>query len=125
MICRIPGKRLSHFSRGELFLIVSVAASDQTAFRGSTKSLRLFRSSVALWVASLDGETVLSRCKSGGVLASLIFSIADIFEDPQYRARGNIKMMPSRGGEIAVPEVVPRLSGTPGNIDWLGEGRGA
>lgn len=80
---------------------------------------------VALWVASLECETVLARCKAGGVPASLIFSIADIFEDPQYRARGNIKMMPSRGGEIAVPEVVPRLSGTPGNIDWLGEGLGA
>ena len=30
-----------------------------------------------------------------------------------------------RGGEIAVPEVVPRLSGAPGNIDWLGEWLGA
>jgi crotonobetainyl-CoA:carnitine CoA-transferase CaiB-like acyl-CoA transferase len=80
---------------------------------------------VAHWVASLDCDAVLARCKAGGVPASLIFSIADIFEDPQYRARGNIKMMPSRGGEIAVPEVVPRLSGTPGEIRWLGESLGA
>ena len=80
---------------------------------------------VAQWVASLDCETVLARCAKGGVPASLIFSIADIFEDPQYRARGNIKMTDSRAGELAVPDVVPRLSATPGQIRWLGEGLGA
>jgi crotonobetainyl-CoA:carnitine CoA-transferase CaiB-like acyl-CoA transferase len=62
---------------------------------------------VAKWVASLDLETVLQRCKDGGVPASLIYSIADIFEDPQYRARGNIKMTDSRAGALAVPDVVP------------------
>jgi crotonobetainyl-CoA:carnitine CoA-transferase CaiB-like acyl-CoA transferase len=80
---------------------------------------------VANWVASLDLETVLARCEKAGVPASLIFSIADIFEDPQYRARGNIKMTNSRAGAIAVPDVVPKLSATPGEIRWLGEALGA
>ena len=80
---------------------------------------------VAKWVASLDLETVLARCAKGGVPASLIYSIADIFEDPQYRARGNIKMAESRAGALAVPDVIPRLSSTPGEIRWLGEGIGA
>jgi crotonobetainyl-CoA:carnitine CoA-transferase CaiB-like acyl-CoA transferase len=80
---------------------------------------------VAQWVASLDLETALKRCAEGGVPASLIYSIADIFEDPQYRARGNIKMTDSRAGAIAVPDVVPRLSATPGEIQWLGEAIGA
>jgi len=80
---------------------------------------------VAQWVASLDLETVLRRCAEGGVPASLIYSTADIFEPPQYRARGNIKMTDSRAGAIAVPDVVPRLSATPGEIQWLGEAIGA
>jgi crotonobetainyl-CoA:carnitine CoA-transferase CaiB-like acyl-CoA transferase len=80
---------------------------------------------VARWVASLDCEAILARCAKGGVPASLIFSIADIFGDPQYRARGNIRTTDSRIGPIAVPEVVPRLSRTPGEIRWLGEGLGA
>ncbi len=80
---------------------------------------------VAAWVASLDLETVLRRCAAGGVPASLIYSIADIFEDPQYRARANIRMTDSRAGAIAVPDVVPRLSATPGKIRWLGEAVGA
>ena len=80
---------------------------------------------VAKWVASLDLETVLTRCARCDVPASLLYSIADIFEDPQYRARGNIKMTDSRIGDLAVPDVVPRLSQTPGQIQWLGEELGA
>jgi crotonobetainyl-CoA:carnitine CoA-transferase CaiB-like acyl-CoA transferase len=80
---------------------------------------------VASWVGSFDCQTVLARCADGGVPASLIYSIADIFEDPQYRARGNIRMTDSRIGPVAVPNVVPRLSETPGEIRWLGEGVGA
>ena len=74
-------------------------------------------------VAVRDGLQALEVIHS--VPASLIFSIADIFEDPQYRARGNIQMTDSRAGEIAVPGVVPRLSVTPGEIRWLGAGLGA
>ena len=80
---------------------------------------------VANWVATLDLEAVLARCAKGGVPASLIYSIAEIFEDAQYRARGNIKVTESRAGAIAVPDVVPRLSATPGEVRWLGEGIGA
>ena len=80
---------------------------------------------VAEWVASLDLNVVLARCKKFGAPASLIYSIADIFEDPQYRARGNIRTTESRIGDLAVPEVVPRLSATPGEIRWLGDGLGA
>jgi crotonobetainyl-CoA:carnitine CoA-transferase CaiB-like acyl-CoA transferase len=80
---------------------------------------------VAQWVSLFDHQTVIARCAKAGVPAGLIYSIADIFEDPQYRARGNIKMADSRVGAIAVPDVVPRLSGTPGQIRWLGEGLGA
>ncbi|MET0675167.1 MAG: CoA transferase [Bradyrhizobium sp.] len=80
---------------------------------------------VARWVASLDHTAVLSRCLDESVPASLIYSIADIFADQQYRARGNIRMEQSRAGTIAVPDVVPRLSQTPGEIRWLGDRLGA
>jgi crotonobetainyl-CoA:carnitine CoA-transferase CaiB-like acyl-CoA transferase len=101
-----------------------------SATRYGPKELRLgarddVNAIVAKWVATLDLKTVLARCSEGGVPASLIYSIADIFDDPQYRARGNIAVTESRAGEIAVPGVVPRLSATPGEIRWLGEGIGA
>lgn len=80
---------------------------------------------VSRWVSSMDHATVLSRCAEAGVPAGLIYSIADIFSDAQYRARGNIRTESSRVGPIAVPGVVPRLSQTPGEIRWLGDSLGA
>lgn len=80
---------------------------------------------VAGWVASLDCQTVIVRCAAASVPASPLYSIAEIFDHPQYRARGNIRLVDSRVGELAVPDVVPRLSQTPGQISWLGEGLGA
>jgi crotonobetainyl-CoA:carnitine CoA-transferase CaiB-like acyl-CoA transferase len=101
-----------------------------SAQRYGPKDLRLgardeVNAIVARWVATLDLKTVLARCTQYEVPASLIFSIADIFEDPQYLARENIRMTDSRAGPVAVPSVVPRLSATPGGIEWLGEGVGA
>lgn len=101
-----------------------------SAERCGPKDLRLAASDdvnkmVSVWGGSLDLDTVLALCSRGGVPASLIVGIADIFEDPQYRAQGNIQMTASRAGEITVPGVVPRLSETPGEIRRLGAGLGA
>ncbi len=79
---------------------------------------------VAAWVATLELDAVLATCAEFDVPASLIYSIADIFADAQYRARGNIQTMASRIGDLAVPGVVPRLSDTPGEVRWLGAGLG-
>jgi crotonobetainyl-CoA:carnitine CoA-transferase CaiB-like acyl-CoA transferase len=80
---------------------------------------------VAAWVAAHDCAEVLRRCEDAGTPASLIYSIEDIFQDPQYQARGNIRHFESRIGALAVPDVVPKLSGTPGEIRWLGAALGA
>ena len=50
-----------------------------------------------------------------------INSIADIFDDPHFAARGTIeRVQHPKLGEIAVPTTLPRLSDTPGRIDRLG-----
>jgi hypothetical protein len=58
-------------------------------------------------------------------LSLTAFPPGTTFEDPQYRAQGNIQMTASRAGEITVPGVVPRLSETPGEIRRLGAGLAA
>lgn len=98
-----------------------LAAAD----RWGTKDLRLadrhkVNAKVAEWMETVDAAEAIRRCDHEGVPASLVFSIADIFEDPQYKARGNIATMESRVGPLSVPNVVPRLSATPGSIQWLG-----
>jgi len=81
--------------------------------------------SVTEWVASLDRSEVLARCLAEEVPAGKVNSIADIFEDEHFAARGNLERRVADGlGEIVVPGVVPRLSATPGRIDSLGPALG-
>jgi crotonobetainyl-CoA:carnitine CoA-transferase CaiB-like acyl-CoA transferase len=76
---------------------------------------------VTEWVASLDRADVLEKCLAEEVPAGKVNSIADIFVDEQFQARGNLARVHAEGlGEVVVPGVVPRLSATPGRITHLG-----
>ena len=81
---------------------------------------------VADWTGSLTQNEVLERCREGAVPSGPINSIADIFADPHFAARENmIKVKDERAGTLTVPNVVPRLSGTPGKVNHLGRKLGA
>lgn len=80
---------------------------------------------VAEWVGGLPRDEVLARCRATQVPAGPLYSIADIFDDPQYAHRNTIVTAESRIGPLAVPGVVPALSDTPGEIRWLGPELGA
>ena len=76
---------------------------------------------VSEWVASLERAEVLRRCLDEEVPVGKVNSIADIFEDEHFAARGNLAhVMDAELGDIVVPGVVPTLSATPGRIDNLG-----
>jgi crotonobetainyl-CoA:carnitine CoA-transferase CaiB-like acyl-CoA transferase len=80
---------------------------------------------VSEWVGSLTREEVLDRCRDEEVPAGPLYSIAEIFEDPQYAHRRNVVLEESRIGPLAVPGPLPPLSETPGQIRWLGPALGA
>ncbi len=81
---------------------------------------------VSEWVASRPGHEVLRVCEENEMACGLLYDIADIFADPQYRERENIKHMhDERVGDFDAPNVVPRLSETPGSLDHLGPALGA
>lgn len=81
---------------------------------------------VAAWAASMTAEKLLGVCEAHEMACGLLYDIADIFEDPQYKARENIKRMDDeRVGEFHAPNVVPRLSASPGSLDQLGPSLGA
>ncbi|MBK1657223.1 CaiB/BaiF CoA transferase family protein [Paracraurococcus ruber] len=81
---------------------------------------------VAAWTGRFTRDEVLAVCEEAQVPCGPVYSIAEIFEDPQYAARGNIaRVQDDRLGELAIPNVVPRLSDTPGAVKWLGPAMGA
>jgi len=54
-----------------------------------------------------------------------INTIADVFEDPHVKWRKNlIEIDTPEDGPVVVPNVLPRLSGTPGRVNNLGPGLG-
>jgi crotonobetainyl-CoA:carnitine CoA-transferase CaiB-like acyl-CoA transferase len=92
---------------------------------GKVKDRERYRSEVDAWVAQWTRDYALkeliARCSKFDVPCAPVHSIAEIFNDPQYKARENIAYFKDpRIGEIAMPNVCPRLSDTPGSIEWLG-----
>jgi len=80
---------------------------------------------VSRWTEKHTLKELMQLCNSLDVPYGPVNSVAEIFEDPQYRARENIKLFKDpRVGEIAMPNVCPRLSDTPGSINWLGPALG-
>ncbi len=73
------------------------------------------------WVAEHDGAQVLTVLEAAEVPASNVYSIADMVTDPQFLAREMIRSatLPD-GREFKMPGIVPKLSATPGDTDWLG-----
>lgn len=74
------------------------------------------------WVGTLSRDEMLERCLAKEVPVGKLNSIADIFEDEHFQARGNLERIQENDGlgEVVVPGVVPRLSATPGRIANLG-----
>jgi len=80
---------------------------------------------VTAFTRSHSQSEVLNLCDEAQVPCGPVAAIDEIFENPQYAARDNIRRVcDPRIGELAVPNVVPRLTGTPGGIDWLGQSVG-
>lgn len=73
------------------------------------------------WVSSHDADHVLGVLTQAEVPASPLFSVADMFGDPQYLARAMLETarLPD-GKDFKLPGIVPKLSETPGSTEWLG-----
>ena len=76
---------------------------------------------VTEWVATHTFAEVKERCDKAGCPVSAIYSMKDIFEDPQYAARNDILEIPCEEfGTIKMPGISPVLTETPGNVKWPG-----
>ena len=80
---------------------------------------------VAAWTKSLSSGEALAILDDAGVAAGPIYSVADMFEDPQYKARGLLQEITINGEPLHIPAIVPRLDKTPGDTVWPGPGVGS
>jgi formyl-CoA transferase len=73
------------------------------------------------WSSSVNLTDALAILEAASVPASGINSVAEVFADPQLKARGAIEHHQlASGGDLFMPAPVPRLTKTPGVTRWLG-----
>ena len=72
---------------------------------------------ISEWSSQHSMEDALAKLAQAGVPAGKIFTVKDIVEDEQYKAREMIREIQlDDGSRLKVPGVVPKLSDTPGNF---------
>jgi crotonobetainyl-CoA:carnitine CoA-transferase CaiB-like acyl-CoA transferase len=73
------------------------------------------------WIVTHTQQEVMDAFESQQAVVGPIYSIADIFKDPQYIARDTITTVDDpRLGKARVQNAIPRLTLTPGKVRFLG-----
>ncbi len=92
---------------------------------GRVKRTAEIDAAIQSWCSGRPIDAALAALKAADVPASRIYSVADMFSDPQFAARDMIEqqLLPD-GTALKVPSVVPKLSATPGGTAWLGPALG-
>ncbi len=76
---------------------------------------------IGVWTAKHDADELLALLHEGGVPAGRIYKAADMLSDPHFIAREAIvRVADPKFGDLAMQNVVPKLSATPGSIRWTG-----
>lgn len=74
------------------------------------------------WTKSMPFDDVMKYLDNAKVPAGAIYSIEDIVSDPHYHARQMIQEVDVKelGTTLKMPGIVPKMSETPGTIEWAG-----
>jgi crotonobetainyl-CoA:carnitine CoA-transferase CaiB-like acyl-CoA transferase len=76
---------------------------------------------VAAWIGQRDREAVVAAFEEAGAAIAPVYDAADILADPQLAALGAISTLEDRQlGPLKMPNVISRLSETPGRIRHTG-----
>ena len=74
---------------------------------------------IAGWAKEHDAKEIDEILNEAGVICGPIYTIADIFKDPQFQARDMLlEHEDPEFGPYLGPGIVPKLTGTPGSVRW-------
>lgn len=87
---------------------------------GRVKRVVELDAAIGEWAKTLSTDQALEILDAVSVPASRIYTVADIANDPHYKARENIQTIQMQdGSSLQVPGILPKLSRTPGSIKTL------
>ena len=76
---------------------------------------------IADWAKERTGAEIDKVLNDAGVICGPIYTVADIFEDPQFKARDMLlEHHDPVIGDFIGPGIVPRFTRTPGEVRWTG-----
>ena len=88
---------------------------------GRARRVEEIDGAIQQWCGGRDIDEALGTLKRADVPVGKIYSVADMFADPQFLARGMIEQHRfTDGSPVKLPAVVPKLSETPGGTRWIG-----
>ncbi len=80
---------------------------------------------IAEWTGGHTADAVIDLLNNAAVPTGRIYRAPEMLEDPHFAARNIIvRLAHPDFGEIAMQDVVPRLSETPGEVRWVGPALG-
>ncbi len=80
---------------------------------------------VARWTQQHPAQAIVDRLAAAGVPAGVAYRAPDMLQDPHFQARQSIiRMADPRLGSVAMQNVFPRLSATPGKVNHTGPALG-
>jgi crotonobetainyl-CoA:carnitine CoA-transferase CaiB-like acyl-CoA transferase len=114
-------RRLMHaIGRSDLADAPELAHNDGRAAQSA-----VLDAAITHWTSSQPIDRVLSALEAAEVPAGRIYSVADIVSDPHYQARDMLLDVQLPGGvSVKMPGIVPKLSQTPGGVNWQGPALG-
>ena len=97
---------------------------------GRTEHREFLDGVIADWTSQHTLDEVMAIMVEAGVPAGPIYDAADIANDPHFQARGmleehEVSIEPGEHKAVRFPGIVPKLSETPGETQWLGPALGA
>lgn len=103
---------MSRIGREDLARDPALARND-----GRVARVEEIDAAIGAWTRGRTIDQVLDAMREAGVPAGRIYSVADIAQDPHYRARQAIVTVESASGiAVEMPAVFPLLSGNPGTV---------
>jgi crotonobetainyl-CoA:carnitine CoA-transferase CaiB-like acyl-CoA transferase len=92
---------------------------------GRVKQSAMLDAAIDAWTSHRSMDDVLATLERAEVPSGRIYSVADIVGDAHYQARGMLLNADLPGGaSVRMPGIVPKLSDTPGEVNWQGPALG-
>ena len=106
--------------------LLTDARFETVQVRGKPDNMKALDALISDWTRSFDAAALETLVREGEVPTSRVFTIADIYADPQFQARDMLLQVPHATlGHTTQTGLVPRLSATPGSVRHSGPDLGA